>query len=96
MFHADLDHLSDLLGDLAREHGALALLADELADDLTRLHERWDGEAAAAHLAAQADWDAGFAAMRAALASMRSAAATARDNYAAAARSNVVMWERVS
>jgi WXG100 family type VII secretion target len=96
MFHADLDDLSDLLADLAREHAAMEVLADKLAHELALLHGRWDGAAAHAHLAAQADWDAGFAAMRTALVAMRSAAATARDNYLGAARSNVVMWEQVS
>lgn len=96
MFHADLDQLADLLDDLARGHDALELLASELARDLARLHGRWDGSAASAHLAAQADWDTGFAAMRSALQSMRAAGATARDNYTAAAHANVVMWDQVA
>ena len=96
MFHADLDQLAGLLDDLARDHEALELRAEELSRDLARLHGRWDGAAASAHLVAQADWDAGFAAMRSALRSMRAAAATARDNYAGAAGANVAMWEQVS
>ncbi len=96
MFHADLDQLADLLADLARGHEGLELQATTLAHDLARLHERWDGSAAAAHLVAQADWDAGFATMRSALRSMHAAAATARDNYEGAAATNITMWEQVS
>lgn len=96
MFHADLDQLADLLDDLAGGHDALELLAAELARDLARLHDRWDGSAASAHLAAQVDWDAGFAAMRSALKAMRAAAAAARGNYTAAACANVAMWDQVA
>lgn len=96
MLHADLDHLADLLDGLARDHASLEQLADELDRDLAVLHERWDGAAATAHVAAQADWDAGFAAMRSALTSMRDVAAKARDNYVGAAEANLAMWEQVS
>lgn len=96
MFHADLDQLADLLDELTRDDDAMELMAADLARDLARLHERWDGSAASAHLAAQAEWDAGFAAMRSALRSMRAVAATARDNYAGAAEANVAMWDQVA
>lgn len=96
MLHADLDQLAALLDGLARDQASLEQLADERGRDLALLHERWDGAAATAHVAAQADWDAGFAAMRSALTSMRDVVTKARDNYVGAAETNLAMWKQVS
>ena len=91
----DLDQLADVVALLAGQHSALEALAARLASELSRLHESWEGSAAAGHLDAQARWDQGFAAMRDALAGMRSAADTARGNYTAAAEANRAMWREL-
>jgi len=69
---------------------------DEVVVDLrwrvARLHEVWDGHAAAAHVEAHGSWLAAYAEMREALALMRRAVSTAASNYSAAAEANEQMW----
>jgi WXG100 family type VII secretion target len=91
----DLDQLAEVVARLADEHQVLESLASSLEAALAGLHDDWDGEAASAHAIAQARWDQGFAAMRAALAGMRAAADTARSNYAGAAEANRTMWRQL-
>lgn len=61
--------------------------------DIARLHLAWSGDAASAQAEAQRGWESGFGQMREGLAAMRAAAATAHDNYRAAVKTNVAMWE---
>lgn len=91
-FRADLDELTDVIGCLAAGHRELESFAARLAGDLDDLHAAWDGRGAQAHLAAQARWDEGFAAMRQALADLRAVASAAQLNYAAAAAANRSEW----
>lgn len=90
--HADLDLLLTVVERLSAEHRELDDLATGLHQRVARLHETWDGAAATAHVAAQAEWNRGFTEMRAALGDMRSVAETARRNYAEAAETNAAMW----
>ncbi|QZY29725.1 WXG100 family type VII secretion target [Nocardioides coralli] len=94
-FRVDLDHLADVVAQLERDHARLVALADRLGARVARLHDDWEGAAAAAHLVAQARWDHGFAQMRTALAAMAGAAGTARRNYATAGETNLAMWRQV-
>ena len=91
-FRADLDELADVIECLAAGHRELESFAAGLVRDLADLHGVWDGVSAEAHLAAQARWDDGFAAMREALADLRAVASAARLNYAAAAAANQSEW----
>lgn len=94
-FAVDLDELLDTVGELARCGEALDALLDEVAQRVAALHGTWTGDAAVAQAAAQQGWEAGFRAMRAALASMRAAAGVAHANYEGAATANVRMWQQV-
>jgi WXG100 family type VII secretion target len=94
-FRADLDELAEVIGCLAAGHAELEMFAARRVRDLADLHAAWDGRGAQAHLAAQARWDDGFAAMREALADLRAVASAARSNYAAAASANRSHWGRL-
>lgn len=91
-FAVDTDALGATVEELARVRSELDALADELAAEVAALQVTWDGEAAAAHATAQGRWDAGFAAMRDALARMRAATEVAHGNYTTAAEVNARMW----
>ena len=95
MFAVDLDELARSVEEMTRCGEALDVLLDEVAHRVTDLHHTWAGEAATAQAAAQAEWEAGFREMRAALAVMRAAADTAHGNYSDAATTNLRMWEQV-
>lgn len=95
-FRVDLDELAGVVTSLARRQRSLEALAARLAGDVRRLQEEWDGVAAEAHAAAQAEWDAGCAAMREALADLRAAAAAAGDHYDGAVAANVAMWRELA
>lgn len=94
-FAVDLDELLATVGELARCGTTLDALLEEVAARVAALHGTWAGEAAVAQTGAQAEWEAGFRAMRGALASMRSSAEVAHGNYEGAAAANLRMWEQV-
>lgn len=91
-FSVDLDQLADTVATLAATAGqcdeALGLVSTRVA----RLHDSWSGQTAAAQVAAQARWEAGFRTMTEGLARMRAAAETAEHNYRAAIDVNVRLW----
>lgn len=95
MFAVDLDDLLATVDDLASCGAELSDVLDAVARRVEALHVTWSGRAALAQAGAQADWEAGFRAMRDGLATMRAAATTAHDNYADAAGTNLRMWEQV-
>ncbi len=95
-FAVDLDQLDEVIGRLRLHHDLLESLDVRLTIAVRKLHDDWAGAAADAHADAQAQWDAGFAAMRSALGGMRAAAEVARDNYEAAAKANVALWREVA
>lgn len=94
-FSIDLAELSDVVDDLVRCEGALDRLADDLARQLAELQSQWDGLAGSAQQEAQAEWDAGMAAVREAVAGIRAAAGLAHENYTGAAEVNLQLWRRV-
>ena len=95
-FAVDLDQLDAVIGRLRLHHDHLESLDARLVVVVRRLHDDWSGVAADAHADAQAQWDAGFAGMRSALAHMLAAAEIARDNYHAAAEANVALWRELA
>ena len=91
LYGVDLDELLATIDEMARCGTELeARLAD-----IAGIRLPWTGRAALAQAAVQAEWEAGFSAMREALAVMRSAAATAHESYTDAADTNLRMWEQV-
>jgi WXG100 family type VII secretion target len=94
-FEVDLEELAHVVDRMAacgeRFHQLLTGLAGRVED----LHVTWDGRAATAQAAAQAEWERGFAAMTHALAQVRAAAGVAHDNYRGAAHTNLEMWQQV-
>lgn len=91
-YAVDLDLLLDTIGELARCEAACDDGLDRVSRRVRALQATWSGETADAQALAQAEWEAGFAAMREGLADMRRVAATARRNYLEACETNVRMW----
>jgi WXG100 family type VII secretion target len=94
-FGVDLDLLAETVAEMTRCGGELDDLVDEVTRRVLALHATWAGAAAVAQEGAQAEWEAGFRQMRAALASMRTAGRVAHGNYRDAAATNVRMWEQL-
>ncbi len=92
----DLDLLDATLAELTTSGRALDDLLDEVSRRVGALQLTWAGAAALAQEGAQAEWEAGFREMRAALASMRKAGEIARDSYQDAAATNRQMWAQVT
>lgn len=95
-FEVDLDLLDEVVQRLRQHHEHLEEVDGRLTAMARRLHDEWTGAAADAHTDAQARWDAGFAAMRSALADMRAAAQVAHGNYGAAAEANTALWREIA
>ena len=94
-FAVDVDRVDDVVHDLETNERELETLTGDLDATVRRLQGAWDGRAALAQQAAHQEWERGLATMRDALADLRRAARTAHDNYDAAARTNLAMWERL-
>ena len=95
-FQVDLDLLDEVVRRLRQHHEHLEEVDGRLTVMARRLHDEWAGVAADAHTDAQARWDAGFAAMRSALADMRAAAEVAHGSYRTAAEANVALWRAIA
>jgi WXG100 family type VII secretion target len=96
MYAVELDDLLETVDELRRCGDGLESLLDEVARHVAALHLTWSGLAADAQVAAQAQWEAGFREMHAALAAMRAAADHAHGRYDEAAGTNLRMWEQAS
>ncbi|MBZ5737637.1 WXG100 family type VII secretion target [Nocardioides mangrovi] len=96
MYGVDTEELLGTVEDLRRCGAALDELLDEVARRVAALHVSWSGLAADAQVAAQAEWEAGFREMQAALGAMRAAADHAHGSYREAVDTNLRMWEQVS
>ncbi len=94
-FAVDVDELSRVIDRMATCEANLRDLATDIEHRVAALHVTWAGESADAQHLAQAEWDRGFAGMRAALGEMRTAARVAHDNYTQAVHANVQMWQHV-
>lgn len=94
-FTVDVGRIDEVVHDLTVGERELEALTADLEVTMRRLHEAWDGRAALAQDAAHREWEQGLATMREALADLRRAARTAHDNYDAAVRTNLAMWERL-
>ena len=95
VFAVDLDELMRSVEEMARCGEALDVLLEDVRRRVGDLQLTWEGSAADAQAAAQAEWESGFRRMRAALATMRAAARAAHGNYSAAVATNLRMWEQV-
>jgi len=95
VFAVDAGELAHVVDQMAACESALHELAAELERRIAALHISWHGEAAAAHLVAQAEWNHGFREMRETLAAMRAAGWVAHGNYTAASETNQQLWEQV-
>ena len=95
MFEVDLDLLDETVAQMTRCGEGLDDLLDEVSRRVAELHLTWTGAAAIAQDSAQAEWEAGFRAMRTALAVMRADADIAHGHYSAASATNLRMWEQV-
>jgi WXG100 family type VII secretion target len=95
VFAVDAGELAHVVDRIAACESALHELAADLERRVAALHISWHGEAAAAHLVAQTEWDHGFRGMREALAVMREVGRVAQRNYTAAAETNLQLWEQV-
>ncbi len=94
-FSVDPDDLDLMVADVEKCERALERLTTDLERQIARLHETWEGQAAAAQREAQEEWNTGLLAMRQALADLRAAARLAHGNYTRATATNVTMWEQV-
>ena len=94
-YAVDLELARDVVGSLS----AIEVRLDDVVVDLrwrvARLHELWEGTAAAAHLSAHEHWEASYREMHEALAAMRRAIHGAATNYSGAASANASMWDAV-
>lgn len=96
VFTIDLSELDAVIADVEQTETELEALTDDLERQMAALQSVWEGLAADAQQAAQAEWDQGMRDMRAALADLRAAARLAHGHYTAGAEANVSMWESLS
>lgn len=94
-YAVDLERAEAVVASLAAVERSLSEVVVDLRWRVARLHETWSGTAAVAHLDAHRGWESAYAEMHDALVVMRRAVRTASENYAAAASTNVAMWESV-
>ncbi len=95
-FLVDLGELDAVIGDMERTERELQQLTDDIERQIRALHEVWEGQAAVAQRAAQAEWDQGMREMRQALVEIRGAARRAHGNYTSAAEANTSTWGSLS
>ena len=95
-FAVDAGELDAVIGDMERTEGELQQLTDDVERQIAALQEVWEGLAAEAQRAAQAEWEQGMRDMREALVDIRRAARTAHGNYTSAADANRSMWESLA
>lgn len=91
-FRVDPETLADAVQRMAVFQRYAEDMISEIDSRVTRLHESWTGQAAAAHAEAHQHWVHGEAMMREALARLQKAAATAHGNYTGAMSTNLGMW----
>lgn len=92
-YSVDPDELDQVISDLEALEAELSSATDDLARQMARLHETWEGLSAVAQREAHQEWEHGMVAMRGALGELRAAARTAHSNYGVATGANVSMWE---
>ena len=91
-YAVDLDLLEAAIDALGRCEASCDDALRQVSRRVAELQVSWSGESALAQEGTQADWEDGFARIRAGLADMRRAARTALGNYRSAADTNVRMW----
>lgn len=91
-FQLDPRALADAVQRMATFQRYAEDMIAEIDSRVTRLHESWTGEAAAAHAEAHQHWVRGEAMMREALTQLQKVATTAHGNYTGAMSTNLRMW----
>lgn len=91
-FRVDPQALADTVQRMTAFQRHAEEMITEIDSRVTRLHEAWTGEAAAAHAQAHQHWARGEALMREALTQLQKAATTAHANYTGAMSTNLRMW----
>lgn len=91
-FRVDPEALADAVQRMAEFQRYAEDMIAEIDSRVTRLHQTWTGEGAAAHAEAHQHWVRGEAMMREALAQLGKAASTAHGNYTGAMSKNLGMW----
>ncbi len=86
----ELDHVVGRAGTLTQQVDTWLRDLDAM---LSRLQERWSGEAATAQLEAHKQWAHGAQQMRDALDELRLSAQAAHTNYSSALSANREMWQ---
>ena len=94
-FAVDADLLADVTARMSACEAALEQLTTYVEARIAQVHDRWQGQAAEAHLLAQAEWDCGLTVMRSALEEIRAGAERARTRYEESANDNELMWRQL-
>jgi WXG100 family type VII secretion target len=94
-FAVDVDEMEATIAEMQRVEQALEVVTREVELEMAQLHGLWHGDAARAHMLAQAEWQRGLAEMRAALTAQRLEARLAHENYLEAATVNARMWAQI-
>lgn len=89
----DLEELDSVVGHADELTKQVETWLNDLDALLSRLHETWSGETAAAQLEAHRQWVLGAEQMSESLRNLRSAAHTAHANYSSAVSANSKMWQ---
>lgn len=91
-FTVDLQALLSAVDQMSQFEGQLEQSLARAKASVESLGQSWQGEAASAQQAAQAQWNSGAEELRAALAQLRDIAEKAHANYNDAASMNTRMW----
>ncbi|MEP9381804.1 WXG100 family type VII secretion target [Nocardioides sp. KR10-350] len=95
-YTVDLEELLDFVAELGAADTALEQLGTDLWRQIGRLHETWEGYAAASQLVAHQRWDSSLGDLRCAVRRLRRAASHAHGLYDDAVATNLRMWAQVT
>jgi WXG100 family type VII secretion target len=91
-FTADLEAMLAAVDQMSQFEGQLEQSLARAKASVESLGLSWQGDAASAQQAAQAQWNSGAEELRAALGQLRDIAEQAHANYSQAAQMNKRMW----
>lgn len=90
-YRVELEKLLAFVDKLQTFEDRAEAIAARVEEEVSRLHESWDGDGAAGHVAMHKEWMSAAAQMREALTHLRQTAHNAHRNYIDAASLNVAM-----
>lgn len=88
-YQVDLEHLDDVTARIGGLHGFLVESLREIDERIAGAQQNWNGESAAAHAQAHAEWVVAAEQVRAGIDAMRAAAAVAHQSYSTAVATNL-------